>query len=129
MSGWRKSIATISLAKMKLDVKKGPMSDIGHFSSRNGSSLEREEGVVKLHAVTWLLDTGEVAPAAIRNAGLGDLLIGHRICGGDILWANDAVMTCPPKPGPGGMLVLGRWRGGQDATEATYRGTDHQQAA
>ena len=39
------------------------------------------------------------------------------------------VVTCPPKPGPGGMLVLGRWRGGQDATEATYRGTDHQQAA
>ena len=38
-------------------------------------------------------------------------------------------LTCPPKPGPGGMLVLGRWRGGQDATEATYRGTDHQQAA
>ena len=42
---------------------------------------------------------------------------------------NKAVLTCPPKPGPGGMLVLGRWRGGQDATEATYRGTDHQQAA
>ena len=39
------------------------------------------------------------------------------------------LVTCPPKPGPGGMLGLGRWRGGQDATEATYRGTDHQQAA
>ena len=48
----------------------------------------------------------------------------------DIAFVIDAMdLTCPPKPGPGGMLVLGRWRGGQDATEATYRGTDHQQAA
>ncbi len=91
MSGWRKPIATISrLAKMKRNVKKGPMLDIGPFPSLNGLPLEREEGVVQLHAVTWLLDVGEVTPAAIRNACLGDLLIGHRICSRDILWANDA---------------------------------------
>jgi hypothetical protein len=42
------------------------MSDIGPFSYRNGSSLEREEGVVKLHPVMWLLEIGEIAAGGLQ---------------------------------------------------------------
>ena len=84
----------------------------------------------QIDKATYLMtDEAKVYPSIGREyAGHGT--VNHSIKE----YVRGVFLTCPPKPGPGGMLVLGRWRvgrwrGGQDATEATYRGTDHQQAA
>ncbi len=101
------------------------VGDVAAALSSSDTSVEFTAGSNRVTAVAAQLDG--VAEAGVPSNGVLSADANFR------LFVDD-VLTCPPKPGPGGMLVLGRWRvgrwrGGQDATEATYRGTDHQQAA
>jgi len=52
--------------------------------------LEREDDVVDLLAVSRLLDIGDLAPAAIGDPRLGDLVVADRVCGTDVLGPDDA---------------------------------------
>src|SRR5260221_2900911 len=53
-------------------------------------SSERHQDVEQLGAVARLLDVVDLAAAAVRDAGLGDLVVADRVVGRDVLGPDDA---------------------------------------